>query len=139
MSRLFIENIKERIENLKKNHISGSEFSIVTGKLGYKLITEYITPLIKEHLPQIRMGILCVPNNLFGETVTVSGLISGRDIIETVKHSKNVSGRIVLPPNSLNHDGVMIDNILPSELRDELHKEILVPEDNFLEDSIITV
>jgi hypothetical protein len=96
-------------------------------------------PLIEANLPKLKIGILSVPNTLFGETVTVSGLLSGRDIIETVRRSENVSSRLVLPPNSINHDGLLIDNFLPSELRDELQKEILIPESNFLEDSILNI
>jgi putative radical SAM enzyme (TIGR03279 family) len=139
MSRLFVEEIKDEIRNLNKHRSAVSEFTIVTGKLGYKLITEYIMPLIEANLPKLKIGILSVPNTLFGETVTVSGLLSGRDIIETVRRSENVSSRLVLPPNSINHDGLLIDNFLPSELRDELQKEILIPESNFLEDSILNI
>ncbi|MCD6380340.1 DUF512 domain-containing protein, partial [bacterium] len=139
MSRLFIEDIKGEIKNLMKRSTGFAEFTIVTGKLGYKLITEYIIPLIEANIPKLKIGILSVPNSLFGETVTVSGLLSGRDIIETVKRSENVSDRLVLPPNSINHDGLLIDNFLPSQLRDELQKEILVPESNFLEDSILNI
>jgi hypothetical protein len=139
MSRLFIEEIKSEIESLKKKKAATAELTIVTGKLGYNLIIEYIMPLIEANLPQIKLGILYVPNRLFGETVTVSGLLSGRDIIETVKMSKNISDRIVLPPNSVNNDGILIDNLSPSDLSDELQKEILIPESSFLEDSIINI
>jgi len=139
MSRLFIEETKNEIEKLKKRHLAAAEFTIVTGKLGYKLINKYIMPMIEANLPELKVGLLCVPNTLFGENVTVSGLLSGRDIIETVKRSNNIFDRIVLPPNSINHNGLLIDDFSPSELQDELQKEILVPVNTFLEDSIITI
>ena len=139
MSRLFIEETKNEIKNLKKIHAATAGFTIVTGKLGYKLINEYIMPMIETNLPELKVGLLSVPNTLFGENVTVSGLLSGKDIIETVKRSKEIADRIVLPPNSINHDGLLIDDFSPLELQDELQKEILVPESNFLEDSIINI
>ncbi|HMA77489.1 MAG TPA: DUF512 domain-containing protein [Candidatus Krumholzibacteriaceae bacterium] len=137
MSRLFIEEIKNEIKNLRRQTDIASEFTVVTGKLGYNLISEYLIPIIKKDLTGLKINLIYVPNKLFGDSVTVSGLLSGRDIIEEINKFENISGPIVLPPNSFNNEGLLIDNYSISDLRNELKKEIIVPESNFLENSIV--
>ncbi|MDZ7859935.1 MAG: DUF512 domain-containing protein [Candidatus Krumholzibacteriota bacterium] len=137
MSRLFIEEIRSEIKNLRRQTNIASEFTVVTGKMGYNLISEYVIPLIERDLAGLKINLISVPNKLFGDSVTVSGLLSGRDIIEKVTKSENISGPIVLPPNSFNNEGLLIDNYSIADLRDELKKEIIVPESNFLENTIV--
>lgn len=137
MSRLFIEEIKNEIKNLRRQTDIVSEFTVVTGKLGYNLISEYLIPIIEKDLTGLKINLISVPNKLFGDSVTVSGLLSGRDIIEEVNKFENIAGPIVLPPNSFNNEGLLIDNYSISDLRNELKKEIIVPESNFLENSIV--
>ena len=61
-----------------------------------------------------------VINHLFGETVTVSGLITGGDIITAVE-GKELGEELVIPPNCLRKEGDMfLDNMTVDELSEKL-------------------
>ena len=58
---------------------------------------------------------LPVENRFYGPTVTVSGLLTGSDIIDALKARHN-DETIVIPPNCLNTDGVFLDNTSPRDI-----------------------
>jgi putative radical SAM enzyme (TIGR03279 family) len=56
-----------------------------------------------------------VRNKYFGESVTIAGLLGGRDILEALGQSQD-GDIIVLPAEALNADDVFIDDLARSEL-----------------------
>lgn len=64
--------------------------------------------------------LVAVPNSFFGETVTVTGLLVGEDIIRTIEASGRTSGdtrRIILPDICLRRgDAVLLDGTEPSDI-----------------------
>ncbi len=69
-----------------------------------------------------------VVNRFFGESITVSGLLTGRDIIDAFRGEED-DGVLVLPPNCLNRDGLFLDDLTPADLVGELNREIIVGDD----------
>ena len=63
-------------------------------------------------------------NNFFGERITVSGLTTGKDIIEQLK-DKNYKN-IILPRNMINDNNVMLDDLTIQDLEKELNTEVTV-------------
>lgn len=63
----------------------------------------------------LTVEIIPVVNDFFGETVTVSGLLTGRDIL------KGLQGRrgdmILLPPDCLNYDDMFLDDMTLDEFQ----------------------
>ncbi|MBN1163472.1 MAG: DUF512 domain-containing protein [Candidatus Krumholzibacteriota bacterium] len=137
MSRMFIERIKNDIERLGRKDRIKTGFTVVTGILGGKLLRRYVLPLVEEKLPQFRIGLLPVKNRLFGSMVGVSGLLSGKDIVREAKRAGTIQGPLLLPPNCVNHEGKLIDDVLPREIERELGMPVLIPEESFLENRII--
>ena len=87
-------------------------------------------------LPWLRIELVTVENNLFGESVGVSGLLGGADIMEAARGS--AASCLILPPNALNHDGLLIDDMRPDELGSALGLKVIVPESNFLEAAVLS-
>ena len=56
-----------------------------------------------------------VRNRYFGESVTIAGLLGGRDILEALGDSQD-GDLVLLPAEALNADEVFIDNLAKSEL-----------------------
>jgi putative radical SAM enzyme (TIGR03279 family) len=138
MSRLFIDGIKTRIESLKRRGVSPKgSMTVVTGRLGKKLLSRYVLPLLSEALPDLTVNLVVVGNTTFGMSVSVSGLLSGADVRASLRRSGGPEGVLVLPPNSVNHEGRMIDDVLPSQLSREFGVEVVVPEENFLENIVL--
>ncbi len=137
MCRLFIEDIERNAVFLMQKGISNIEMTVVTGTLGAKLIKKYIAPVLKNTLPGHRIRFVSVRNRKFGSTVGVSGLLTGEDIIDAVKKSGKAKGCLVLPPNCVNYDGVLLDNMTTEEIGKRLGVNVLIPESNFLEKQVI--
>ena len=76
-----------------------------------------MAPFLRERAERLReatgasdVEVIEVPNRYFGTSVTVAGLLAGRDILEAVGAS--IPGDlIVLPAEALNSDGIFIDGI----------------------------
>ncbi len=82
--RYFIDDAEKLFKkNIRKLSLKG-KVCIPTGKLVYKSIKLYVEKLAQF----IDTKILLVPviNTFFGESVTVTGLITGKDIIDTLKN-----------------------------------------------------
>ncbi len=73
--------------------------------------------------------IITVENNFFGETITVSGLMTAADILSAITKNK-VKGRILIPDSTLNSDGYFLDDLSSSEFKERVDDEVVfVPSD----------
>ncbi len=73
--------------------------------------------------------IITVENNFFGETITVSGLMTAADILAAIADNK-VKGRILIPDSTLNTDGYFLDNLSLAEFKEQVDDEVVfVPSD----------
>ena len=86
--------------------------TVATGRLAAPYIAGCMD-VIREKYPNITSEVIAIKNNFFGEKITVSGLITGQDLIE------QLSGR------KLGED-VFLDDITITELSEKLGKEIIV-------------
>lgn len=62
--------------------------------------------------------IVPVTNILLGERVTVSALLSGRDFVSALEGS-DVGDVVIVPPDSLNDDGLFLDDMNLTDLEDK--------------------
>lgn len=103
----MVRSLLDEINMIGKVKSSKGRFLILTGYLANPFLQ-----ILKAHLePNISVDIKAVANEFFGETVTVSGLISGQDINRTIKQSGNKYDRIILPPNCVNDARQFLDNV----------------------------
>lgn len=75
-------------------------------------------PVLREALDAAGFGavaVLPVVNRLFGGNVSVTGLLSGRDITEAVA-SDGAEGTYLVPEVVVNSDGLLLDNVPASSL-----------------------
>ena len=81
---------------------------------------------IREKYPNITSEVIAIKNNFFGEKITVSGLITGQDLIEQLSGRK-LGDRLLIPCNMLRSgEDVFLDDITITELSEKLGKEIIV-------------
>ena len=129
MIRCFREAIKNTAQDLDKN-ISGS-FSIATGKLAYKEISEGAERLMAAN-SNIRIDTYEIINHFFGETITVAGLLTGKDIIEQLKGK--IDSEYLIMPNNMFRKGyelgpaeyIMLDDTKIGDIERELNVKVLV-------------
>ena len=118
MLRLLFNEFEEGMERLGDGDRSG-EISAATGKLAYPYISR-MADRIQERYPGVKVHVYCIRNDFFGERITVSGLITGQDIIAQLK-GKELGSRLLLPCNMLKADeDVFLDDITVKEVSDAL-------------------
>ena len=87
----------------------GARYRIVTGALYRKVLEASLLPRLRDLLPG-RFEITVVPNFLLGESITVAGLLAGRDILRALKNA-GPADFYLLPASALNDDGYFLDDL----------------------------
>ena len=77
----------------------------------------------KKRFAPLKVNVVTVENRFFGENITVSGLVVGRDLIDALK-GRELGERLLIPKNMLRSDG---DLFLDDVSVDDVEKELGVP------------
>ena len=118
MLRLLFNEFEEGMSRLSGGSGSGA-ISAATGKLAYPYIRR-MADRVEERFPGRKIHVYCIRNDFFGERITVSGLVTGQDIIAQLK-GKELGSRLLLPCNMLKADeDVFLDDITVKEVSDAL-------------------
>ena len=82
-------------------------------------------PILKQALSRVRaipgasVRVITARNRFFGETVTVSGLLTGADILRAVANRRHLGSLLVLPANTLKDDErTFLDDMSLEDLED---------------------
>ncbi|OWZ82950.1 DUF512 domain-containing protein [Natranaerobius trueperi] len=120
LAKKFESEVKERIKNKGiSSNISGT---IITGQLGARVIKRIINEIkSKFNDLEIDLEIIPIVNKFFGPQVTVTGLITGSDIIEQLK-GQNLKSPIFIPDVMLK-DGntAFLDDVTFKDLQEQLN------------------
>ena len=75
--------------------------------------------------------VYAIKNEFFGETITVSGLLTGSDIINQLK-DKDLGDEILIPENMLRADTeVFLDDVTVTELSEKLGVKVRVVSNGY--------
>ncbi len=126
MIRLLLEEFHEALEE-RRNAIAGSqtkeEISMATGRLAYPYIKQMAEEM-QELYPGLKIHLYPIRNDFFGEMITVSGLLTGQDILAQLK-GKELGSRLLLPQNVLRSgEEVFLDDLTLSDLEKALQVNI---------------
>lgn len=98
----------------------------VTGESPYRYLADFLAGLAAK--TGCTLTPVAIPNRLFGETVTVTGLVAGRDIIAGLA-GRELGAAIVIPDVMLKEgEGVFLDNLTVADLEAALGTRVLVAE-----------
>ena len=99
-----------------------------TGALAAPFIKKYME-MIHEKFPNVEVDVISIRNEFFGETITVSGLITGQDLIRQLS-GRDLGEKLLLPCNMLkNEEDVFLDDISVEELSRKLNVEIVIVDE----------
>ena len=104
-------------------------FCVATGVSAAPFIRKLIDELKKKCDNIDSAEVYAVKNNFFGETIDVAGLVTGRDLIETLR-GKKLAKRLLIPSVMLRHgENVFLDDISVTDVERELDVTV-VPVEN---------
>ena len=131
MLRLFMDEFEKGLQQLleeqteitqAKKLVYKEELSVITGKLSYPCIKEAAERL--EHVTEgLKIHVHAIRNDFFGENITVSGLLTGTDIIAQGKEL--ILGERMLIPENVLRSGELV--LLDDYTVRDLEKTLQVP------------
>ena len=106
--------------------------TIATAKLAYPTICGFAERMM-EAFPHLRIQVYCIRNDFFGETITVSGLITGQDLIaqlkERQKEGEKLGNTLLIPINMLRSgEEVFLDDLTVQDVENELGVNVTAVE-----------
>jgi putative radical SAM enzyme (TIGR03279 family) len=112
-SRIFLDEL-DQLDTGDLKELHGSVV-LLTSELPSPWIALLRKRLIRETM--LSCEVVTVPNSLFGDTVTVSGLLAGNDVAGALRAYGRAVDLFLIPGNCLNEEGRFIDGISLDEVR----------------------
>lgn len=121
----FEREIEDYLENLSEDYKSKiKKVSIATGHSAYEFMCE-MAKCIMEKCPNVQIDVYKIINNFFGDTITVSGLVTATDIIDQLK-DKDLGETLYIPRSMLKADEeIFLDNITLEEISNIMEIEVV--------------
>jgi len=116
MLALFEHEFLQAMRKLKKKPGRG-RVSIITGTAAGPFMRRLCDIFMKTY--NIAIDLHVIGNSFFGDKITVSGLLTGRDILAGLK-GRRLCGKLLIPSNAL-RDGVFLDDISINDISAQLN------------------
>ncbi len=128
MLRLLEEEVKEALVHSDKEAVK-RKVSIATGKLAAPFIKKNVE-LVTSVYGDLEVEVYPVRNDFFGEMITVSGLITGQDLIAQLK-GQELGERLLIPCNMLRAgENVFLDDVTVEMVEKELGVPVAVVDED---------
>lgn len=101
LARQFLNEFTTAMEEVEGLPRLGYPVTVVTGVLGQKVLQPAIAALRRRN---VRVELKALKNRFFGETITVTGLLTGRDLIFQLKE-ESLGGELLLPSEMVRLEG----------------------------------
>ena len=140
MMRLFITEFEETLKQVtesedyaQKAQTYNRTLTLASGRLAFPVIRDSAEKMMRA-FPKIRIHTYAIRNDFFGETITVSGLVTGQDLVKQIKEYKMQGtelGDVLQIPSNMLRTGeqVFLDDMTLLEAEQELQMKIVPQEE----------
>jgi putative radical SAM enzyme (TIGR03279 family) len=125
MMRKFLDEFQARQKLLPQTLSRKSSITLLTGVAAFRLIKKIVEGRLNL-IPGLKIKVIQVKNNFLGPTVTVTGLLTGVDMINNLKKQKELGDLILLPPNCINQNGLFLDDMTPQDMEKEFGRKVII-------------
>lgn len=129
MMRLLLNEFEEAVKELQEKisagilDFSSREISMATARLAYPFIRDMAARMM-EMVPGLMIHVYEIRNDFFGEMITVSGLLTGQDLIAQLT-GKELGEALYLPQNVLRSgEEVFLDDVTVTEMEKALQVKV---------------
>lgn len=106
-----------------KSTMSQKKIAVITGMLAADFMRRCAQKIMTRY-SAVEIEVLPVVNRFFGEQITVSGLVTGKDILEQMDQSSHFD-LVLIPENMVRyHTDVFLDDITLSEIEEICHAPV---------------
>lgn len=125
--RDFLTDAEEGIKTLNNAKLKDCKLTFVTG---VDFAPYFKSVLDKINNKSLNINLICIKNYHFGETVTVTGLLTGKDIINQLK-DKDLGDYVCIPDICLNDNNVFLDDLTVEDIEKEIKTPIILEDTYF--------
>ena len=126
----FIERFDSEMSSFPKSINKPRKVTLVTGTLIENIFTENILPALNK-IKNLEVNLVAIENEFFGKSVTVSGLLSGQDIINKLTNS-DLGDEVWMSHRILNEEGTYtLDNMTINDISKTLGCPVKIGKDSF--------
>ena len=125
LMKSFEYEIEEELNKTHTDKIINKNLIIATGTLAYDFMVR-ISKKIMNKYKGINLQVISIENVFFGNTITVSGLITANDLITKLE---NINADAIIIPQSMlrgKNDNVFLDNLTIEQVSKTLKTDILI-------------
>ena len=124
MIRLLMDEFREALAKEKKHpFMRKKECAIATGRLAAPFI-RMLCQEFMEKFPKVTVHVYEIRNDFFGEKITVSGLITGQDLMAQLKEQP-LGSHLLLPQNMVRaEEQDFLDDVTVAQLSDALQVRV---------------
>ncbi|MBM2840979.1 MAG: putative radical enzyme, family [Bacteroidetes bacterium] len=122
--RSFLEDFKRQSKKFPPRLKRPRRMVMATATLPSRHMRDEVLPRLKR-IGGLDVQLQVVPNLLYGESVTVAGLLSGKCLYSAMS-KEDCGDMLLLPPDILNADGFFLDDATVPQLEDQLDVPIVV-------------
>jgi len=122
--RSFINNFKKQSRRFPQSLEDKKKMTLVTSELPSGFMTTEILPRLSS-IGNLEVEMVTAPNLLFGKSVTVAGLLSGKCVISSLQ-GKTLGELVLIPPDILNPEGLFLDDMTVRQLEEKLNRSVMV-------------
>ncbi len=117
MVRSFLDTWDEAKKRLPGRTAEAVRVGLLTGRLAEPILVPLVARL--NAIENVQVDLLPVDNDFFGRGITVSGLLTGRDIAARVRDGIQ-RDLVLLPPNCVNGEGLTLDDMTVLQLAEKV-------------------
>lgn len=121
--RTLIDDFARELPYLPKAK-PGWDITVLTAPLAEATQRRVLETLRAEK--QLESELIVCENLTFGSTITVTGLLCGKDFAAALERSKG-TGPVLIPPNCLNKDSLFLDDMSPKDLEARFGRKVMAP------------
>ncbi len=120
MVPLFLKDAARVVKRVKQ--IGTYRITVVTGFSSAGFVGDFLTRVAEKS--GLEIVLIPVENRLFGESITVSGLVTGRDIVQAVE-GREIGAYLLLPDVMLKEgEGLFLDDMSLAQLERQLGRPV---------------
>ncbi|CCQ96021.1 putative FeS-containing Cyanobacterial-specific oxidoreductase [[Clostridium] ultunense Esp] len=125
--KTFEHSIDGELDKIDEKFFSNKKYIIATGTLAEGFMNR-IKNKIMEKFIGLELKVVAIENKFFGRSITVSGLITGQDIVSQLKGYKYIDG-IIIPKSMLRAESnIFLDDLTIEDIEKRLKVKIIPVE-----------
>lgn len=123
----FEQEILDALSTIDKLLHLDKHYIIATGTLAKDFMTRMARKIMAK-FKGLKLEVVAIKNRFFGETITVSGLITGQDLIEQLKDHESIDkvNGVIIPKSMLRRDThIFLDDLNINNVEDGLKTKVI--------------